>query len=65
MEYLKDRMNKLFATSLISSIVMLVLGILLLVKPDFIINIVSTIIGLVIIVPKNVFSFIFILHSLE
>lgn len=51
MEYLKDRMNKLFATSLISSIVMLVLGILLLVKPDFIINIVSTIIGLAILVP--------------
>ena len=51
MEHLKNGMNKIFTTSLISSVVMLVLGILLLIKPDFIINIVSTIIGLVILVP--------------
>lgn len=51
MEYLKSGMNKLFATSVISSIIMLILGVLLLVKPDFIINIVSTVIGLIILVP--------------
>ena len=51
MEHLKSGMNKIFATSLISSIVMLVLGILLLIKPDFVINMVSTVIGLAILVP--------------
>lgn len=51
MEHLKNGMNKIFITSLISTSFMLVLGILLLIKPDFIINIVSTIIGLIILVP--------------
>lgn len=51
MEYLKNGVNKIFATSVIQSIIMLILGLLLLVKPDFIISIVSTIIGLVILVP--------------
>lgn len=51
MEQLKKGMNKIFATSLISSVVMLVLGIMLLIKPDFIINVVSTVIGLVILIP--------------
>lgn len=51
MEHLKKGMNKLFATSLISSVIMLVLGIMLLIRPDFIINVVSTVIGLVILIP--------------
>lgn len=51
MDYLKSQMKKIYATSLVSSIVMFILGVFLLVRPDFIINIVSTIIGLVILVP--------------
>lgn len=51
MEYLKDGMKRIYATSIVSSIIMLVLGILLLVKPDFVINIVSTVIGIVILIP--------------
>ena len=51
MEYLKNKMNKLFTTSLISSVAMFILGVLLLIRPNFIINTVSTIIGLIILVP--------------
>lgn len=51
MDYLKNQMKKMYATSMVSSIVMFILGMFLLVRPDFIINIVSTIIGVVILVP--------------
>lgn len=51
MDYLKNQMKKMYATSMVSSIVMFILGVFLLVRPDFIINIVSIIIGLVILVP--------------
>lgn len=51
MEHLKNEIKKIFATSLVTSIIMLILGILLLVKPDFIINIVSTVIGIIILIP--------------
>lgn len=51
MGHLKSEMKKIFATSLITAVVMLVLGILLLVKPDFIINIVSTVIGIIVLIP--------------
>ena len=51
MDYLKNQMKKMYATSLVTSIIMFILGVFLLVRPDFIINIVSTIIGLVILVP--------------
>jgi len=51
MDYLKSQMKKMYATSMVTSIIMFILGVFLLVRPDFIINIVSTIIGLVILVP--------------
>ena len=51
MEYLKNELKKLFVTSLTTSIVMIVLGVLLLMKPDFILTTLSTIIGLIILVP--------------
>lgn len=51
MDQLKQGIKKIYTTSMVASIVILVLGILLLVKPDFIINIVSTVMGVVILVP--------------
>lgn len=51
MDYLKNQMKKMYATSMVSSIVMFILGMFLLIRPDFIINIVSTIIGVIILVP--------------
>ena len=51
MEFLKDKIKGLFVSSLISSIIMLVLGILLLIEPDFILGTISLIIGVVILVP--------------
>lgn len=51
MEQLKQGIKRIYATSLITSIIVLILGILLLAKPDMIINIVSVIMGIVVLVP--------------
>jgi len=51
MEHLKNKVKKIYFTSLVSSILILILGILVLAKPDFILNIVSTIIGGIILIP--------------
>ncbi len=51
MEYLKDRIKGLFVSSLVSSIIMLILGILLLIEPDFVLGTISLIVGLVILIP--------------
>ena len=51
MDYFKNRVKKIYYTSLISSVIMCILGICLLVKPDFILNTVSTVIGIIILIP--------------
>ncbi|MDD6224624.1 MAG: DUF308 domain-containing protein [bacterium] len=51
MNHLKNEIRKIYATSLITSIIMLILGILLLSKPDFIISLVSAIVGVMILIP--------------
>ena len=51
MEQLKNKVKKIYFTSLISSILILVLGILVLARPDFILNTVSTIIGGIVLIP--------------
>lgn len=51
MDYLKNELKKIFVTSLITSIIMIVMGIFLLMKPDFVLTTLSTIIGLIILIP--------------
>lgn len=51
MSYLKNELKKMFVTSLITSLIMGVIGIFLLIKPDFILTTLSTIIGIIVLIP--------------
>ncbi len=51
MKYLKDEIQKIFVTSLVTSVIMIFLGIFLLCKPDFILTTLSTVIGIIVLVP--------------
>ncbi len=51
MNYLKNELKKIFVTSLITSVFMIVMGIFLLMKPDFVLTTLSTIIGCIILIP--------------
>lgn len=51
MNYLKNELKKIFVTSLVTSIIMLIMGVFLLIKPDFVLTTLSTIIGLIILIP--------------
>lgn len=48
---LKKGFSKLLSISIFSSIIILILGILLLIKPDAVIHMISTIIGILILIP--------------
>ena len=51
MEYLKNELKKIFITSMVTSIIMIVMGIFLLEKPDFVLTTLSTIIGIIVLIP--------------
>ena len=51
MNYLKSELQKIFVTSLVTSIIMALIGVLLLLKPDFFLTTLSTIVGIIILVP--------------
>ncbi|MDE5587498.1 MAG: DUF308 domain-containing protein [Bacilli bacterium] len=51
MDYLKNELKKIFVTSLVTSIIMMVMGVFLLMKPDFVLTTLSTIVGLIILIP--------------
>lgn len=51
MEDIRKGMNKIFNTSIITSVVILVLGIFLFIQPDTIISMISIILGIMILIP--------------
>ena len=51
MEYLKNELKKIFITSMVTSIIMIVIGVFLLAKPDFVLTTLSTIIGIIVLIP--------------
>lgn len=51
MKYLKDEIQKIFISSLVTAVVTAILGIFLLVKADFVLTTLSTIIGIIILIP--------------
>lgn len=51
MNYLKNELQKIFVTSMITSVIMGVMGVFLLLKPDFVLTTLSTIIGIIILIP--------------
>lgn len=51
MEDIKNGMNKIFNASIVTSVIILVLGIFLFIQPDIIINMISIILGGIILIP--------------
>ncbi len=51
MDYLKNELKKIFVTSLVTSVIMLIMGIFLLMKPDFVLTTLSTVVGLIVLIP--------------
>ena len=51
MEEIKNGMNKIFNASIVTSVIILVLGIFLFIQPDTIINMISIILGGIILIP--------------
>ncbi len=51
MDYLKNELKKIFITSMVTSIIMIVMGVFLLMKPDFVLTTLSTIIGIIVLIP--------------
>lgn len=51
MEDIRKGMNKIFNTSIVTSVIILVLGIFLFIQPDTIIRMISIILGIIILVP--------------